>query len=364
MKSTRKSIVWAGLLLLWQPALAARTDWRQMTIGHFHLYSTLGDSKTRDVAGVGVDMHQWIPMDRLLAVKQSDPEYHAERLAPQFYGESWALVHLLLFDDQSLRRPTANYLDNLDVGVPEPEAFTHAFPFDKNTLDLTVRKLIDNRVIHIKRLTYPEGVALDDAPISSLTAPQADAEIARMGLLIGWPKQTLGPLAAAALKRNPADAAVRALCALVAARDGEKQDIADLISVLAQGGTDYAQMRMDVAATLMSQNPSKEAAEQAYTMLFDLAHSDDPPLEAVALWAAAAEQADIDPLKLLTVLERNSVRAPHNTQMLRDLAWIHEAMGDKPKARADYDRIVLVSDHSEERLWAQKQADSARLRSD
>lgn len=39
-------------------------------------------------AGVRVDMHNWTPMDRLLAVKQSDPEYRAERLAPQFYRES------------------------------------------------------------------------------------------------------------------------------------------------------------------------------------------------------------------------------------------------------------------------------------
>ena len=47
--------------------------------------------------------------------------------------------------------------------------------------------------------------------------------------------------------------------------------------------------------------------------------------------------------------------------MLRDLARAHEALGDKAKARADYDRIILVSDHPEERFWAQKQADSVRL---
>jgi len=475
-----KAIVGMGLLLTWNIASAARGDWRQMTVGHFHLYSTLGDARTREVArqlqafektvgeflqsddrlpdvptiiyilddgdfqrygagrpglagvfyerpyanvvtingdlpfdvvkvavfheythfiqrnstsrkmppwyvegyaelfsgfrltkdqiyigdlpaGVHIDMQRWIPLDRILQVKQSDPEYRNEQLAPQFYGESWALVHLLLFDDRSLQRPTTAYLDNLDAGVPEPEAFTQAYPFDKNALDSAVRRLISHRVINVKRKSYPEGLALDEAPILPLTAAQADAEIARMAMMIGWPKQTLGPLAASALKENRSDPAVRALCARIAARDGEPQDITDLTTRLAEGGIDYAQTRIDAAESLMTQSASKEAFAQAYAILFDLAHSDNPPLEAVSLWANAASRSDVDPIKLLTVLERNSVRAPHDTLMIRELALAHEAIGDKSKARADYERIMLVSDRPEERLWAQKQADSARL---
>ena len=47
----KKTLPWMVLaLLLSEPAAAARTDWREMTVGHFHLYSTLRDSKTREVA--------------------------------------------------------------------------------------------------------------------------------------------------------------------------------------------------------------------------------------------------------------------------------------------------------------------------
>ncbi len=219
-----KSLLLACLMFASDHAVAARSDWRQMTVGHFHLYSTMRDSKTRDVArqlqafektvgellrsqdrlpdvptiiyildyddflkfgagrpglagvfyerpyanvitingdlpfdnvkvtvfheythfvqrnsstskmppwfvegyaelfsafklkgdkvtlgqvpdGVRMYLDRWIPMERLLAVKHTDPEYRAERLAPQFYGESWALVHLLLFDNKSLGQP-------------------------------------------------------------------------------------------------------------------------------------------------------------------------------------------------------------------------------------------------------------------
>lgn len=475
-----RTFLLAAVLLVSDPALAARSDWRQMTVGHFHLYSTMRDSKTREVArqlqafentvgqlltgadrlpdvptiiyildggdflkygagrpglagvfyerpfanvividgdvsfdavrvtifheythfiqrslstskmppwyaegyaelfsgfrmkgdkiimgelpdGVRMDLEQWIPMERLLAVKQNDPEYRAERLAPQFYGESWALVHMLLFDDKSLRRPTDNYLTNLDLGVLEPEAFRKAFPFDKHGLDEAVRKLIRGQVIHVMSKTYAQGVRVDDAPISPLTPAQADAELTRMALTIGWQKEIIAPLAAAALKENPTDDAVRALSARIAARDGAPQDVSSLAGPLAQGGSNDAPLRIDIAATLLTEPFPKEAAHLAYSVLDNLAHTDTAPLEAIVLWATAGLRSGVDPAKTLTVLENGSARAPHNTQLLACLAAAHERFGEPAKAREYYDRIILVSDNPEERLWAQKQADSGRL---
>jgi hypothetical protein len=480
---TGKTFLLAAVLLVSGPAFAARTDWRQMTVGHFHLYSTMRDSKTREVArqlqafentvgqlltgddrlpdvptiiyildggdflkygagrpglvgvfyerpfanviaingdvsfdivrmaifheythfiqrnsssrkmppwyvegyaelfsgfrmkgdkiimgelpdGVRVNMAQWIPMERLLAVKQSDPEYRAESLAPQFYGESWTLVHLLLFDDKSLRRPTDNYLANLDLGIPEPEAFKDAFPFDKPGLDEALHKLINGKVIHVMSKTYTQGVQVDDAPISAMTPAQADAELTRMAFMIGLQKPLIAPLAAAALKENPADDGIRALNARIAARDGAPQDISSLADPLARGGANDAQLRIDVAATLLTGAVSKDAARLAYSILDELAQMGAPPLEAVVLWAGAGLQSGVDPAKTLTALASGSTRAPHNTQLLACLANAHGMLGQGAEAREYYNRIILVSDNPAERLWAQKQADSIRLHGD
>jgi hypothetical protein len=479
-----KTLLAACVLLVSNHAMAARSDWRQMTVGHFHLYSTMRDSKTREVArqlqafektvgellrsterlpdvptviyildsddfqrygagpglagvfyerpyaniitingdldfdivrvavfheythfiqrssstskmppwftegyaelfsgfklkgdkvtigkfpaGVSIYWNPWIPMERLLAVRQSDPEYRAERLAPQFYGESWALVHLLLFDDKSLGPPTDNYLYNLDIGISEPDAFAQAFPFDKSGLDQAVHKLIRKGSIRIINVTYMNGVAVDNAPISAMTAAQADAQIARMALQIGLDRKIAGPLAAAALKQNPTDPAVRALSARIAAREGmsdsEVENIDDLASVLEKGGTDDAQMRIDVAATVLSLSRSKFSGDRAFAILDDLVHTDSPPLEAVGLWAAAALRTVVNWAKMVPVLESSAARAPHQTDLLRELAGVHERLGEADKARECYDRIILVSDKPGERLWAQKQADSVRLR--
>jgi hypothetical protein len=211
-------------------------------------------------------------------------------------------------------------------------------------------------------VTYRQGVAIDDAPISPMTAAQADAEMARMALMIGWEKGLVTPLAAAALKENPADSEVRALSARIAARDSERQNIDDLTGALERGGTDRAQLRIDVAATLLTESQSKFAGDGAIAILDDLVHTEAAPLEAIALWSAAAQLTVVNPANMLPVLESGSVRAPHNTRLLANLAAIHERLGHAAKAREYYDRIILVSDNPQERLWAQKQSDSARLR--
>ena len=106
---------------------------------------------------------------------------------------------------------------------------------------------------------------------------------------------------------------------------------------------------------------SQAASKQAFAILDRLVHTGDPPVEAALLWAAAARAADQDPAAVITVLKQIAMRAPHNTEALHGLAFASEALGNKSDARDYYNRIILVSDSPEERLWAQKQADSARL---
>jgi len=462
------------------PVLAGRSDWRELSVGHFHLYSTVSDSKTRDFAvrlqgfeqtavavlnsnsklpdvpmliylmgdrdykrylaprpgtqgffdqlpfgnlivvdtdapfdfvatsilheythfiqrntstmifppwyvegyaellssasletdrlvlgkppsGLRIDMSRWIPVERVLAVKHSDPEYQTERLAPEFYGESWALVHLLLFDDKALLGPTGRYLHAMDEGYPEAESFAASFPFDKSALDKELRKLIENRVIHLKTIIFPNGVSVDTATISRLTEPQADEQFARLVFLLGKPKDLVLPLASAALKENPANPTMRALNARIAARYGMSTDIADLAESVAAGGDFDAQLRIDLASVLLAHEPTETAIRQAFAILDPIVRDAGPPIEAVELWAYAAERTGVEPSRVLSILQLASYRVPHNTSVLGFMASAYEAMGDKPKARDCYNQIILVSTNPAERLWAQRQADSQRL---
>jgi len=312
-------------------------------------------------AGTALLRTQWIPVERLLAIKQTDPEYQTERLAPQFYGESWALVHLLLFDDKTLSAPTLGYLANLDGGVPEPEAFATAFPFDKATLDAHLRKFVDGRRILVKVITLRNPVVVDQAPLTRLTPVQADTEFTRLIWRLNKPKVMVDALAAKAATERPDDPSVRALVARIAAHQGDPTAIDDLAAALTKGGVSDPQERIDVADALLFANSGDPANRQALSILGDLLQVEVPPVEAVELWATAAGRIGISPAQIVAVLEPLRVRVPHDTAVLRSLARAYEAMGDKAKSRDAYNQIILVSHSPEERLWAQQQADSARL---
>ena len=102
--------------------------------------------------------------------------------------------------------------------------------------------------------------------------------------------------------------------------------------------------------------------KQGEAILNDLVNTDSAPLEAVALWGDASDLTAVNLAAMLPVVEKSSARAPHNTGLLRGLASLHERLGQPEQARECYDRIILVSDRPEERLWAQKQSDSVRLK--
>jgi hypothetical protein len=314
-------------------------------------------------SGVAFNWVYWIPVERLLAVKQTDPEYQSERLATQFYGESWALVHLLLFDDKALTVPAGRYLEYLDDGFPEPEAFARAFPFDKAALDeqLRTKFLGPKATIHIRVFILPEALVVDQAPLTRLTPAQADTELTRMTWQLGKPKDVVDELAARAAAERGNDPPVRALVARVAAHRGNSMSTDDLAESLAKGGVNDPQVRIDVADGLVFANKDEAANRQALAILGDLLQLKDPPVEAVELWTTAAGRSAVNAEHIVAVLEPLLIRVPHDTAALRSLARAYETLGEKAKSREAYNQIILVSHSPEERHWAQQQADSARL---
>lgn len=311
--------------------------------------------------GVRMYRGQWIPVERLLAVTQRDPEYRNERLAPEFYGEAWALVHYLLFDDKTLLGPTQRYLENIDSGFPEPQAFADAFPFDKQELDRRLQAFVKRGVILVKKVQLKDEIVRDSAPLTHLTPAEADLEFTRLVWLLRKPPAIVAPLMQETLARQPDSIPARALEARVAAALHQATHVDDLVERYAAGGASDPQVRIDLASTLVGDRGNPSSADKALHILDELVHGERPDIEAVALWTQAAEQRAASPAGITAILQPVLERAPHNTMVLGALARAAERGGDKVAARDYYNRIILVSSSPEERLWAQKQADSPRL---
>ncbi len=311
--------------------------------------------------GVGINPIRWLPVERLLAVKKTDPEYQQEGLASEFYGESWLLVHMLLIDNADLLPRTLHYLSLMDARISEPEAFQAAFPFDKPTLDRMLHDLYRSNHVHVLAFSLSDPLVVDQAALTRLTTTQADAEFTRLVWQLKKPKAMVDGLVARLAAEQGADPAVRALIARIAASSGDPVAIGDLAASLAQGGADNPQERIDVAAALLNEKGDAATNRQALAVLDGLLRLDAPPIEAAQLWVAAASRTGIDPTRIIAVLEALQARAPNDTRVLRALGGAYEKAGDKPHARDAYNRIILVSHSLDERHWAQMQADSARL---
>jgi len=81
----------------------------------------------------------WIPFDRLIRVDQSDPEYQSHKLMPAFYAQSWLTVHYGMVENPEFGRQMFQYLQELNLLVPQAEAARKAFGEDLSIIDRKLR---------------------------------------------------------------------------------------------------------------------------------------------------------------------------------------------------------------------------------
>ncbi|MEJ7618343.1 MAG: hypothetical protein WKF30_15575, partial [Pyrinomonadaceae bacterium] len=86
----------------------------------------------------------FLPLDKLLAVDRSSPEYNESAKAGVFYAESWAFVHYLLNGSQDGKRfpQLTTFLNLLASGMPRDKAFQQAFQSDYKTIEEELRRYI------------------------------------------------------------------------------------------------------------------------------------------------------------------------------------------------------------------------------
>jgi tetratricopeptide (TPR) repeat protein len=133
-----------------------------------------------------------IPLPELLAADQDSPLYHDHDAKGAFYAQSWALTHYLMLGSPARRQQLGRYLDLLQRGTAEPDAFRTAFATDYRTLESEVRA-------HLRgpRIPYVRAEAAIDLDTSLEVREMAYADVL----------YRLGDLLAAQLPERPEAAA-------------------------------------------------------------------------------------------------------------------------------------------------------------
>ncbi len=143
-----------------------------------------------------------IPIETLIAVDRDSPYYHNEDKVYQFYAESWALVHFLLFAPEMEQGKRLNqFVALLQQGVDQKKAFQQIFG-DFKTVEQALRSYLSRFALTAG--VMPDSTQIDEKSFTSRTMSLAETE-AELGGYHLWTRDPAGArtLIERALKDDP-----------------------------------------------------------------------------------------------------------------------------------------------------------------
>ncbi len=117
-----------------------------------------------------------IPLERLLQVGHSSPEYNENDKTGVFYAESWALVHLLLLGNNGARRDRLNrYVELLGEEGDSLQAFRQAFETPLEELEKELRRYVNQRQFNIELHKLADLKATREMTVSPVSEADSQA---------------------------------------------------------------------------------------------------------------------------------------------------------------------------------------------
>jgi len=246
-----------------------------------------------------------VPLVDLLKADASSPLYNEENRASDFYAESWALTHMLLNGQPSRSTELSDYLQRVNNGASEAQAWEQVFGTARTENQLRQ---------YVIRPTYMTGVVDFAEKITSVAVTEAVLSPASAASFLAGLELRLSPDAAAkrldrALMQEPANALANAVMARVDLARNESTNAFKRIMAMPAIGDWFA--AYDAAVTLIDIAVLEPRTDAGPTML--------------ARAATLLEQVQRERVDLPNVLA-SQARA--------------ELLGDNPPSSAAHERIA------------------------
>ncbi|HVN76180.1 MAG TPA: tetratricopeptide repeat protein [Thermoanaerobaculaceae bacterium] len=175
--------------------------------------------------------HGLLPTPAVLGATRDSPEYTSRSIRPQFYAQSWLMVHYLLAQAPAGRAHLIEFLTRRARGESDDQAFRNAFRTTPEQFNQELYAYAHRSVMASLRL-LARSVAVKD-PGAPAPLPR-DAALAELGgMLLGC--QRCDPQSARAFldeahRLNPESARNTATLAAVAARQGRAEEASRLFA--------------------------------------------------------------------------------------------------------------------------------------
>ncbi len=287
--------------------------------------------------------HGFVPLRRLVMTGRDELFVGHGGATTQFYAQSWAFVHYLMFGDHSLP-PTAiqDYAAAVKGGGDPDEAFRQAFGGTYEQLDQQLARYINGGKYFVRR----RALAAVSAPkVTPATAQELDDALGRLALLAGRPTLAADH-ARAMIQRRADDARGHTLLGL-AHKDAKDEDAARAEFELAvrYGAPDFhpyfelaSMIQHDGTAAGATLGPA-EARRAAD--LYIRALEKHPALEAsYSNLAGVIGAAEPVVARDREALLQGAERFPNNLSVQLGLAQLERAAHERQAARERLDRVL------------------------
>ncbi|MEJ0086362.1 MAG: hypothetical protein WDO72_11800 [Pseudomonadota bacterium] len=320
----------------------------------------------------GEHLSRRIPMERLLRIDKSSPEYLNMPTASGVHEQSWGIVHKGLIDDLKFGSRMFAYLKAVDDLQPIDAAVPEYFKMSVSELDAEITRYLHQWSFARAEFSYraPRSVAAG--------AGRALGEREALEMIAGVMLDTAldaGCLAAsidAAQKRAPNAASVQVLRMRMAARARDDATLSTLLLTLGNETQDAAVARgaglalfervreeRDGGSLTAAQRQAWSAA--ALEMLDRSLAANPDDVEAAWSFGVLSARLERDRELALRRLQRASELMPGNADLAKARLELYEGSGQSEQTIALLNEIAAFTDSAEVRQWAKKRIAAAKV---
>lgn len=304
--------------------------------------------------------NEWLPFERLLAVKRHDPEYLDHALAPAFYAQSWATVYYAMAVNPAFGERMTAYVRELNAGgstVKAAEQLIGAVSAEANRDIATyIRR---RRSLPATSLPVVPSASLGQSRVRPLSTDEAELALGELMLRIADRPQKAQVRFEKVLERSPDSARARVGRAWSLLLGGDRSGAASGFDAVNRTAGDLdvptrvalARGLFQVAAAESQESDRPTLANRerlaAARRLFESALDDETNrLEAVNGYVLTCLALEDYPDGLIELAQDAYRVAPRSSVLAVALALLHELAGEKTAARRYWEEAARSS-HTE-----------------
>jgi hypothetical protein len=321
-----------------------------------------GSMLLRDSVKLGLPIRytgvRWIPMDRMLRVERSDPEYLSFD-TQSFHYQSWAFMHKA-FLEADFRQQIFVYLRAINEGVPIDEAVQRGFGMSVMELDRVIASYARRRTYAALRIPFarPAPPRLEGG--RKLSEVDALKLLFKVMLTTGAHPEHLGEVIDAADKLAPATPLVHAMRLSSRLRNAEMPadqmhaltagSVADPIAARMAGVALFRRVHQQLPVDSMELR--SRMAGRAFDLLLQAERVLPPDAEAAwALGILAAAHGREREFALQRLMQAQNAVPPH-ADIAMAKAMLHESLGQRDALRVELENVGRLARSLPQRQWA------------